>query len=693
MCLRERQPRKGKSMTARCFLILVLAGSTYTGCSSHREYAARIDGKAIRLDFDSHLHSRVAAVSGGNAIQIGNFSPSETVVVDGQTLSDFQFVTQTSQLADNAGRKEKSFTLTGRNGPIRKEVEVTLFDDFPAMAFFQVRYVNEGSSDLTVTQWTNNRYFIHADPGSAPPFWSYQSGSYENRPDWVLPLKTGFSQKNYMGMNGSDYGGGTPVADIWRKDIGIGVGSVETEPRLISLPVSMPAPDHAEVGIECSVHRMLKPGDTISTYRTFVSVHHGDYFRTLADYRRFMIHQGIQFQSPPQTPYEPIWCAWGFERNFTPSQVTGALPKVRELGFKWAVLDDGWQTAEGDWYLFKGKFPHGDRDMIRMVDAIHAQNLKAGLWWAPLSVDPGTDLIKQHPDWLLLNEDGSKRKISWWDAYYLCPAYPPVREYTRKLVEKFMKTWGYDGLKIDGQYLNAAPPCYNPAHNHTTPEESFEKTPEFFREIYETAMSINPQAVVEICPCGTAYSFLTMPYMNQPVASDPESSWQVRLKGKTLKALMGPSVAYFGDHVELSDGGDDFASTVGVGGVIGTKFTWPPGAGKRAKIDLTPEREKTWKEWVNIYDEKMLSQGTYRGDLYDIGFDRPEAHAIERDGRMYYAFYADAYEGNVQLRGLQDHVYRINDYEHNESLGTVKGPDASLAVSFRKHLLLEATPE
>ena len=59
------------------------------------------------------------------------------------------------------------------------------------------------------------------------------------------------------------------------------------------------------------------------------------------------------------------------------------------------------------------------------------------------------------------------------------------------------------------------------------------------------------------------------------VASDPESSWQVRLKGKTLKALVGDRLAYFGDHVEMSEGGTDFASTFGVGGVIGTNFAWP----------------------------------------------------------------------------------------------------------------------
>jgi alpha-galactosidase len=680
-------------MKGRYVLMFVLTGFVYSGCSTRQDYVARIDGKAIRLEFDSRLHSRIFAMSDGKAIPIGGFSPSETVVVDGASLSDFQYVRQTSETTGGSGVKERSVALVGKSGPIRKEVEVTLFDDFPSIAFYLVRYTNEGSSDVDVSQWTSNRYLINADSASSPPFWSYQSGSYENRPDWVLPLKPGFSQKNYMGMNGSDYGGGTPVADVWRKDIGIGVGSVESVPRLLSLPVAMPGPDRAEVSIQCDLRRRLNPGDALSTYRTFVTVHRGDYFQTLGEYRRFMIRQGIQFQPPPETPYEPIWCAWGFERNFTSSQITGALPKVRELGYKWAVLDDGWQTAEGDWYLVKNKFPNGDRDMARMVDAIHAQKLRAGLWWAPLSVDPGTDLIKQHPEYLLLNEDGSTRKISWWDAYYLCPAYPPVREYTRALVVKFMKTWGYDGLKIDGQYLNAAPPCYNPAHNHATPEESFEKVPEFFKDIYETAVSINPKAVIEICPCGTAYSFLTMPYMNQPVASDPESSWQVRLKGKTLKALMGPSVAYFGDHVELSDGGDDFASTVGVGGVVGTKFTWPRGAMKDSKIDLTPERERVWKDWLEIYEGKMLSQGTYRGDLYDIGFDRPEAHAIQKDGRIYYAFYAVAYQGNVQLRGLENRAYRIKDYELGKDLGSVKGPVALLSVQFNRHLLLEAVPE
>ena len=47
--------------------------------------------------------------------------------------------------------------------------------------------------------------------------------SYEPRPDWVLPLKKGFRQENFQGMNADDYGGGTPV------NIGEAVGVIAAQ--------------------------------------------------------------------------------------------------------------------------------------------------------------------------------------------------------------------------------------------------------------------------------------------------------------------------------------------------------------------------------------------------------------------------------------------------------------------------------
>ncbi len=188
------------------------------------------------------------------------------------------------------------------------------------------------------------------------------------------------------------------------------------------------------------------------------------------------------------------------------------------------------------------------------------------------------------------------------------------------------------GLKIDGQHLNGVAPCYNPAHKHARPEESVEKLQDFCKALYEQAMAIDPEAVIEICPCGTSYAFHNMPAMNQTVASDPLSSWQVRHKGKTIKALMGPSACYAGDHVEMSDRASDFASTVGVGGIVSTKFTWPRDPKPKDSFLLTPDKEIEWRKWIALYNQKRLAQGQYLGGLYDIGFDKPEAHVVD-EGR------------------------------------------------------------
>jgi alpha-galactosidase len=670
----------------------MIALLTLMAAPSFAAQAVRVEGKNIRIEFDGTMHSRVIAVLGGRERVVGDFTASESIRVSGNEISDFSLQKQNREpIRDRMGAGFRT-VLTGTASSLKKTVIVTVYDQFPRMAFFDVEYTNTGTSDLPVSGWINQHYSISAPASSAQPaFWSYQSGSYEKRPDWVLPLKPGFKQENFLGMNAPDYGGGTPVVDVWCRDVGLAVGHLEMAPKLVSLRVEAQGPDQATVAVEFKHDQVLKPGATLKTFRTFAAVHEGDYFQTLREYRDVMVAQGVRFDAAPESAFGPIWCAWGYGRKIKPSQIYNALPIVKKLGFTWVTLDDGWQTAQGDWFLQPQKFPNGDADMRALVDKIHAEGFKAQLWWAPLAADPGTELVKNHPDWLLLNADGSKQKISYWNSWYLCPADPAVIEYHKAIVVKAIKDWGFDGLKLDGQHMNGAPPCYNPAHKHARPEESVEGMPMFFKALYDTAREVKPEALVEFCPCGTAYSFFTLPFLNMSVASDPMSAWQVRTKGKTLKALQGDSVAYFGDHVDMTK--DDFASTVGVGGVVGTNFTWPEGSAERKRNDLTPEREQKFEKWLRIYKEKMLPRGEYLGGLYDIGFDRPEAHAIRKDGSMYYAFYAPQWNGKVTLRGLSEHSYHVTDYVDGKDLGTVRGPVATLDVKFDRHLLLEAKPE
>lgn len=677
------------------YLFIILVGGLFFSCAKE-DSSFSLESKVLKIEFDRLLHSRVSTKFQGAKPLMNKFQPSEVLNLNDQRIADFALMShKKSSFNDSIGRGQQ-LVLTGRfvqgDTILQKQLTAKLYDDFPSMVFIKVTYCNKGSKSIAIKNWMNGHYVLQALTDSVP-FWSFQAASYEERPDWALPVGKGYYRENYQGMNASDYGGGIPVVDLWRKDVGLGVGHVATVPKLVSLPVRYDSSAlGASLSVRMKVHRRLASGECLNTLPTFVAVHKGDFFRTLKEFSLFMQKQGVHFQTYPKTAYEPIWCAWGYERNFTVDEILNTLPEVKKLGLKWVVLDDGWQTAEGDWFLNPKKFPHGDSDMRAFTDKIHAAGLKAKLWLAPLAADPGTQLLKQHPDMLLINKDGKKQLISWWNSWYLCPAYQPTRDYFKKLITKILVEWNFDGLKLDGQHQNAAPPCYNPLHHHKRPEESVEAVPEFFKMVYKTAISIKPDAVVEICPCGDAASFYNMACENQPVASDPTSSWQIRLKGKTYKALMGNRVPYYGDHVELSDGKDDFASTIGIGGVPGTKFTWPVGVylnSESGDVSLTPDKERKWAKWLKVYQKHQLAKGEYWGGLYDIGYDKPETHVIRKGDTLFYAFYAKKFDGKVEFKGLPEgKKLEVFDYIKNKKLGTVSKERPQMAVKFQRSLLV-----
>lgn len=675
----------------------ILSGfvAALTACQPKPPETVAITSGPLEIQFNQQMHSLVSVQAEGASPLMDSFQPSESLVLASGPVQDFELAEVKESALQNSYGAGRLYQLSGQSTsqPIAKTVEVSTYADFPGLAVFKVIYTNTGDAPLAIEGWRNHAYQLTGQ-GDEPPFWSFQGASYEDRRDWVQPIRPGFSQENYMGMNASDYGGGTPVVDLWRTDCGLAIGHVEQAPRLAYLPVSMAEGNsRASVRIDYRKGRQLEAGASFSTYETFVMAHTGDYYNALRAYSRFMQAGGLEFVPAEDAAYEPIWCAWGYEREFTPDEVIGTLPKVKELGIQWAVLDDGFQIAEGDWRANPEKFPNGDEDMKALVGAIHSAGLKAKLWWAPLAVDPGAQLLENNPDIILLNEQGKPQDITWWDSYYMSPAYEGARVHTREVIEMFLRDWDFDGLKMDGQHLNAVPPDYNPSHKLDYPEQSVEQLPDFFKMVYETATAIKPHAVMEICPCGCNCSFYNMAYMNQSVSSDPLSSWQIRLKGKTFKALMGRT-AYYGDHVELSDGGTDFASSFGVGAVLGTKFTWPKDNPQAAaSYLLTPEKEAIWKKWFSLYNDMMLSKEAYLGELYDIGYDKPEAHAIRKDENLYYAFYAPEWNGPVELRGLQEKSYRVRDYVNGKDYGAIQGPVASLPVQFKGYLLLEASAE
>ena len=130
-------------------------------------------------------------------------------------------------------------TLTGKaeGAAVEKTVKVTLLDEHPGVALIEVAFINRSDKPLMVQGWTVASHRLLAAPRHAGGWWSYSGSTHTDRRDWMQPVKRGFEQRNFLGMDSSDYGGGTPLVDVWRRDLGVALGNVDKLPRLGSRPV------------------------------------------------------------------------------------------------------------------------------------------------------------------------------------------------------------------------------------------------------------------------------------------------------------------------------------------------------------------------------------------------------------------------------------------------------------------------
>jgi alpha-galactosidase len=594
------------------------------------------------------------------------------------------------------------------------------YDDFPNLLLSSVEYKNVGHADFVIDRAVDQHHQFNAkfaDPGAQPyDMWSFQGASYDWGKDDVLKLTRTFFHPNVMGAMVKDgYGGGIPVVAFWTASVGEAIGHVETLPLSVSLPVRVES-DGVNAALEVPAATTLKPGESYSTPRAFVAVYSGDFYKPLRLWSSVLQKEGWEIPKPSNEAYNVSWCGWGYEFNVTPAQMLGTVPKLKEFGIKWATLDDRWFDNYGDWNPRSDTFP-GD-SIQRMVADFHKQGMLVQLWWLPIGVEDGqgkyeshkyivSDVVKQHPEWLILDRNGKHARMTR-DLAALCPAVPEVQAYYKQLTERFIRDWDFDGSKLDNIY--SVPACYNPAHHHKSPQDSVNAMQDVYKTIFQTTRALKPQSVTQACPCGTPPSLAWLPYIDQAVTADPVGAVQVRRRIKMYKALLGPESAVYGDHVELSamrkpagqdwiEYGDDFASTIGTGGVVGTKFVWPDPGPRFKRVALTDQKESHWKKWIGIYNEKMLSKGTFL-DLYTYGYDVPEAYAIEKDGKMYYAFFAPqedgSWSGEVELRGLKPGTYKLVDYGHGKDLGSVQASGNAppkLKTEFQQHLLLEVSPQ
>jgi len=686
----------------------------------------RVGSLVIRLSPQHALST--ALLENGEELSLNSHTPeadgrpSDSVTIGEKDIQNFAI--QYSGIALHQSRTRLGDCVRVRvpsrasEGDLQLEriLDIDLCPSFPRSAILTATYKNLGSSPIQINRVVQVSQTIESPSKGPRGPWTFQGVSLLWGRDTVFALPASFRAENPMGqMIAQGNGGGIPVNDYWNGRVGMASGHIEPEAVACWIPVE--SQGHLTRSyLETRPQATLARDETLTTPRSFVTAHRGDFYEPLAKYSAMLRAQGVTLLKYSESLYHPIWWTYAFGHNFRPAEVYHSIPKFKEFGIEWLIINNRWWDHYGDWMPRPDKFG-GEAGFREMIARLHQAGLKSLLWWLPYGVqvsefrrsglynDPvgrpkqsldiekmissPAEVAQQHRDWLIQDQRGKLLPISR-DLAALCPAYPPARDYMVQLAKRMIVDWKADGFYMD--VIFTAPPCYNAAHHHASPYDSVRQLADLFQDFRKVIEKYDPQGMLMICPCGTTINHCLLPTTNEPVTADPVGSEQIRWRVKMYKALMGPTAPVFADRVESTqfkkigsteaETGRDFASCMGTGGVIGTIFVWPkidklPGdleyRGELEKMKallLTPDKDAIWKKWFDLYRQKMISSGEFL-DLYTVGFDVPEGYAIRKDQKMYYAFFTppnrswgldkppdlppsrdEVWEGRLELRGL-----------------------------------------
>ncbi len=170
-------------------------------------------------------------------------------------------------------------------------------------------------------------------------------------------------------------------------------------------------------------------------------------------------------------PFQRGWCSWyHYFHAITEDALRANIKSLEAMRSEFPLdviqLDDGFQSALGDWDTTNAKFPSG---LKKIAAEIRAAGFKAGIWTAPFLAARDSRLMIDHPDWFITRTDtGDHEPVraghnpNWTAsddkfAYALDPSNPAFVAHLRHLFTKLTRDFGYSYLKLDFLYAAAAP--------------------------------------------------------------------------------------------------------------------------------------------------------------------------------------------------------------------------------------------
>lgn len=218
--------------------------------------------------------------------------------------------------------------------------------------------------------------------------------------------------------------------------------------------------DAIEISVQVQLERrVLRRGDRLALPPVFVSHAPPDVAQ-----RRWALRVAEHLALAPTRPSPDGYCSW-YSRytKITEANLLADLDAVETTfgnGFELFHVDDGYQSAVGDWLSPDDGFPRGV-GVIAQAAARHDK--AAGLWLAPFVALAGSQLVRSHPGWLLRNERG--RPVTallnpQWDRRHpvrtLDVTHPGVLEHLGAVMRELVAS-GFSFFKLDFLFASMLP--------------------------------------------------------------------------------------------------------------------------------------------------------------------------------------------------------------------------------------------
>ncbi|HPN84448.1 MAG TPA: alpha-galactosidase, partial [Victivallales bacterium] len=210
---------------------------------------------------------------------------------------------------------------------------------------------------------------------------------------------------------------------------------------------------------------------------------------------KFIKHiQNISPLPAPEWAFKPVWCSWySHLYKFTQSDLEEQIPFLKKLGIGTVLVDASWFQSSctgvgcinesGEYAMNKDMFP----DFKGLAKKIHEAGLKLMLWCAPMQIGKRSRIRKRMEPYCVLK--GQERTI------VLCPFCKESKDHARKNVERMMRDYELDGIKLDFIDQGGAE-CNDPAHDHGDGNTGAAVI-DFLKYIRDGILKVKPDAVIE----------------------------------------------------------------------------------------------------------------------------------------------------------------------------------------------------